>query len=72
MGGSSALERPTGFTRMHGRSSNVPLLDCQPSTLRIKSLVGIQEAVDMEELNTDGWRHMPETDQIVSVDPMDM
>jgi len=38
MRGSSALERPTGFTRMHGRSSNVPLLDCQPSTLRILSL----------------------------------
>jgi len=38
MRGSAALERPTGFTRMHGRSSNVPLLDCQPSTLRILSL----------------------------------
>jgi len=36
-----------------------------------KSLVGIQEAADMEDLNTDEWRHMPETDHIVSVDSMD-
>jgi len=26
----------------------------------------------MEDLNTDEWRHMPETDQVVSVDPMDI
>jgi len=38
----------------------------------LKSLVGIQEAADTEDLNTDGWRHMPETDQIVSADPMDI
>ena len=38
----------------------------------LKSLFGIQEAADMEDLNTDEWRHMPETDQIVSVDPMDI
>jgi len=25
----------------------------------------------MEDLNTDEWRHMSETDQLVSVDPMD-
>jgi len=31
----------------------------------LKSLVGIQEAADMEDLNTDEWRHMPETDQII-------
>ena len=40
--------------------------------MHLKSLVGIQEAADMEGLNTDEWRHMPETDQIVSVDPMDI
>jgi len=38
----------------------------------LKSLVGIQKAADMEDLNTDEWRHMPETDQVVSVDPMDI
>jgi len=26
----------------------------------------------MEDLNTNEWRHMPETDQIVSVDLMDI
>ncbi|KAF8416770.1 hypothetical protein EV426DRAFT_706748 [Tirmania nivea] len=36
----------------------------------LKFLVGIQEVVDLEDLNTDEWRHMPETDQIVSVDPI--
>jgi len=37
----------------------------------LKSLVGIQEPADTEDLKTDEWRHMPETDQIVSV-PMDI
>jgi len=40
--------------------------------VHLKSLVGIQEAANMEDLNTDEWRHMPETDQIVGVDPMDI
>jgi len=26
----------------------------------------------MRDLNIDEWRHMPETDHIVSVDPMDI
>jgi len=38
----------------------------------LKCLVGIQGVVDIEDLNIDEWRHMPKTDQIVSVDSIDI
>ena len=66
MRGSSALERPTGFTRMHGCPPQCATAGLPAKYVaHLKTLVGIQEAADMEDLNIDEWRHMPETDQIV-------
>jgi len=61
MRGSSALERPTGFGRSSCATAGLPA----KYVAHLKTLVGIQEAADMEDLNIDEWRHMPETDQIV-------
>lgn len=38
----------------------------------LKPLVGIHEVLDWGELNPEEWTHMPETDQIVDVDPIDI
>lgn len=34
----------------------------------LKSLLGIKEVIDVEELNGDQWNHLPTTDQIISID----
>ena len=72
---------PSQFTLPRSLNPPTPDLSIHPppasglqakDVARLESLIGVQDAVDVEDLNIDleEWDHVPEADQIVIIEPI--